>query len=251
MTHSEFIIRPAGEGGMIIGFGREMSPALSRRVHGMAGRLRQKKINGIYDIVPAYCSITLYFNPLELSYKELEQSVTAVFKAKADSYILPPSRLLVVPVCYGGVLGPDLEYVARNTGLTAEQVIKLHTAKPYLVYMLGFTPGFAYLGGLPEALVLPRQSEPRLRVPAGSVGLGGSHTGFYSVESPGEWWLIGRTPLVEREETPDQRGLDRLGQRVGRPVSLQDEAPSNAEPLLLSLSKPSSRVSTGSTTVVR
>lgn len=146
MTHSEFIIRPAGEGGMIIGFGREMSPALSRRVHGMAGRLRQKKINGIYDIVPAYCSITLYFNPLELSYKELEQSVTAVFKAKADSYILPPSRLLVVPVCYGGVLGPDLEYVARNTGLTAEQVIKLHTAKPYLVYMLGFTPGFAYLG---------------------------------------------------------------------------------------------------------
>ena len=195
MTHSEFIIRPAGEGGMIIGFGREMSPALSRRVHGMAGRLRQKKINGIYDIVPAYCSITLYFNPLELSYKELEQSVTAVFKAKADSYILPPSRLLVVPVCYGGVLGPDLEYVARNTGLTAEQVSKLHTAKPYLVYMLGFTPGFAYLGGLPEALVLPRQSEPRLRVPAGSVGLGGSHTGFYSVESPGEWWLIGRTPL--------------------------------------------------------
>lgn len=195
MTHSEYTIRPAGEGGMIIGFGWEMSPALSRRVHEMAGRLQQKKINGIYDIVPAYCSITIYFNPLDLLYKELEQAVTVVLEDKAGSYILPPSRLLLVPVCYGGVLGPDLEYVARNTGLTAEEVIELHTQKPYLVYMLGFTPGFAYLGGLDNALALPRQTEPRLRVPAGSVGIGGSQTGFYSVESQGEWWLIGRTPL--------------------------------------------------------
>jgi len=195
MTHSGFTIRPAGEGGMIIGFGREMSPVLSRRVHGTASRLWQEKINGIYDIVPAYCSITIYFNPLDLPYKELEQAVTAVLKDKTGSFILPPSRLLVVPVCYGGVLGPDLEYVARNTGLTVEEVIELHTQKPYLVYMLGFTPGFAYLGGLPNSLVLPRQNEPRLRVPAGSVGLGGSQTGFYSVESQGEWWLIGRTPL--------------------------------------------------------
>lgn len=204
MTHSEFIIRPAGEGGMIIGFGQEMGPALSRRVHGMAGRLRQKKINGIYDIVPAYCSITIYFNPLDLPYKELEQAVTAVLKGDDGSYIFPKSRLLVVPVCYGGVLGPDLEYVARNTGFTVEEVIELHTQKLYLVYMLGFTPGFAYLGGLPNSLVLPRQNEPRLRVPAGSVGIGGSQTGFYSVESQGEWWLIGRTPLqsFSAQETP-------------------------------------------------
>lgn len=179
---------------MVIEFGTQIMPELNRKIQGFTSSLRQEKMAGIVDIVPAYCSVTVYFDPLALTYEILKKRLQRVLR-DMDAGGRMHQRILSVPVCYGGVLGPDLDYVARATGLSADAVIEKHTDKAYLVYMLGFTPGFAYLGGLPDALILPRQSEPRPRVPVGSVGIGGGQTGFYPVESPGEWWLIGRTPL--------------------------------------------------------
>lgn len=186
----------AGEYGMVVEFGNSITPEINALVQQLTRLLAARSIPGILEIVPTYRSATIYFDPLLISRQELTQLVMAlVDEIEPQQLENIPQTVVHIPVCYGGVLGPDLEFVARYTGLTTEEVIALHTAKPYLVYMLGFTPGFPYLGGLAEKLVVPRQEKPRAKVPAGSVGIGGNQTGIYSIESPGEWWLIGRTPL--------------------------------------------------------
>jgi inhibitor of KinA len=127
---------------------------------------------------------------------------------------LPEPRLLEIPVCYGEELGPDLQNVAAMHGITSEQVIQLHTSTTYLVYFLGFVPGFAYLGELPEALVTPRHATPRRKVPAGSVGIAGNQTGVYPCETPGGWRLLGRTPLAMFRPEQDGLSLLSIGDRV-------------------------------------
>ncbi|VBB09801.1 allophanate hydrolase subunit 1 [Lucifera butyrica] len=186
----------AGECGLVVEFGAVISPAVNGIVQQLNRLLAARPIEGILEIVPTYRAVTLYFDPLQVSRTELIRLVRQRLdevRPQAGEGI--PARIIHVPVYYGGVLGPDLDFVARYTGLAAREVVALHTSRPYLVYMLGFTPGFPYLGGLPAELVVPRQEKPRAKVPAGSVGIGGSQTGLYPVESPGEWWLIGRTPL--------------------------------------------------------
>lgn len=185
----------AGEGGMVVQLGGTISLETNALVQALTQLLLDSKEAGILEVVPAYCSVTVYFDPLVLSRSCLEVKVQDLLLAMVPKQLAEPARLIQIPVCYGGVLGPDLELVARHAGLTAEQVIQLHTQTPYLVYMLGYTPGFPYLGGLNEGLALPRRKVPRGKVPRGSVGIGGRQTGIYPVESPGEWWLIGRTPL--------------------------------------------------------
>lgn len=200
------MLHSAGEYGLAIEFGTEISPHINTLVRQLAQWLNAKRSDGILEIVPAYCSVTVYFDPLVLNREKLIEGVTRLLnKIQPQELECLPRRVVYVPVCYGGVLGTDLEYVAKYTGLLPEKIINLHTATPYLVYMLGFTPGFPYLGGLPEQLVVPRQEKPRSKVPAGSVGIGGNQTGFYPIESSGEWWLIGRTPLKAfdpRESNP-------------------------------------------------
>lgn len=186
----------AGEYGLVVEFGRAISPEINRLVQQLTGQLSAKQLGGILEVVPAYRSLAVYFDPLILARQELTAHICQLLEGLQDQeQTCLRARLVYVPVCYGGVLGPDLEYVAKYTGLSAAEVVGLHTANPYLVYMLGFTPGFPYLGGLAEPLMVPRQEKPRSKVPAGSVGIGGNQTGLYPVESPGEWWLIGRTPL--------------------------------------------------------
>lgn len=186
----------AGERGLVVEFGSTISPRINELVKQFTGVIEASEIPGIVEVVPTYRSVTIYFDPLVISRQQLSQVVKKIFSdLKPRTEEVLRSVIVRVPVCYGGVLGPDLAYVAKYTGLSAQDVIKKHTAKPYLVYMLGFTPGFPYLGGLQEELVVPRQKNPRRAVPEGSVGIGGNQTGFYPSESPGEWWLIGRTPL--------------------------------------------------------
>ena len=186
----------AGETGLVAEFGQQISPRINAAVHRFSRLLRADLPCGVTEIVPTYCAVTIYFDPLCLSRQELEQKVRALTLAMdTPEAVRETARIIDIPVCYGGVLGPDMEYVMKYTGLPAAEIIRLHTEKPYLVYTLGFTPGFPYLGGLQEELFVPRQEKPRLRVPAGSVGIGGGQTGFYPSESPGEWWLIGRTPV--------------------------------------------------------
>ncbi len=186
----------AGENGLVVEFGSIISPEINVFVQQFTRLLTASTIHGIVEIVPTYRSVTVYFDPLIITRQDLSQFIRKTLNdIKPKELECLSSTLVYVPVCYGGVLGPDLEYVARYTGLSTREVITIHTSKPYLVYMLGFTPGFPYLGGLPEKIMVPRQEQPRAKVPAGSVGIGGNQTGFYPIESQGEWWLIGRTPL--------------------------------------------------------
>ncbi|MDF2569522.1 MAG: kipI 2, partial [Sporomusa sp.] len=182
--------------GLVVELGVDISPAVNKLVLQLTRLITDSNWRGVLEIVPTYRSVTVYFDPLHLTREVLTGLIRqrlGELNPMETEYV--PSRVVYIPVCYGGVLGPDLEFVAKHIGLPAQEVIAAHTAKPYLVYMLGFTPGFPYLGGLPEKLVIPRQETPRKKVPAGSVGIGGNQTGFYPIESPGEWWLIGRTPL--------------------------------------------------------
>lgn len=192
----------AGEGGLVIEFGAIISPAINVCIQAFMRMVSGSKVNGIIEAVPSYCSVVIYFDPFKITRASLTKLIEVIL---ADLQLTKLGnlvrRVVHIPVCYGGVLGPDLDYVAKYTGLMVEQVIKLHTRQPYLVYMLGFTPGFPYLGGLSDLLIVPRQEKPRSRVPVGSVGIGGNQTGFYPIESPGEWWLIGRTPLKAFDPT--------------------------------------------------
>ena len=186
----------AGECGLVVEFGAIISPKINVLVQQLVHLLHAKNIKGIRELVPTYRSVAVYFNPLVITRQELSQLIIEMIKGlhQLDREYLG-SKVVHIPVCYGGVLGPDLEFVARTIGLSAQEVIEIHTSKPYLVYMLGFTPGFPYLGGLPDQIAVPRQEKLRINIPAGSVGIGGNQTGFYPTESQGEWWLIGRTPI--------------------------------------------------------
>jgi inhibitor of KinA len=185
-----------GEQAMVVELGSEIDPAINARVHHLARLLRKAAPDRILELVPTYRSLMIYFDPLAVSRKQLAEEVARLLpRLKKIDPAGDTRRIVTIPVCYGGEFGPDLEFVARHNGLTEDEFVRCHTATPLLIYMLGFTPGFPYLGGMPEDIAAPRLDEPRLKVPAGSVGIAGTQTGIYPVESPGGWRLIGRTPL--------------------------------------------------------
>ena len=186
----------AGEQGMVVDFGEEISVEINSRVQRLAGVLADLKHVGITEIVPTYRSVMLYFDPILVPRGEMAEIVAHCLKQIGSGALAKgPGSIIRIPVCYGGVFGPDMDYVVRHTGLLEAEVVKRHTAKPYLVYMLGFTPGFPYLGGLPESLAVPRLAKLRTKIPEGSVGIAGSQTGLYTVQSAGGWRVIGRTPI--------------------------------------------------------
>jgi KipI family sensor histidine kinase inhibitor len=165
--------------------------ACQRRIWNVAQQLRQA--GGYIDVVPGMNNLTAIVDPQKRSAEHaLSMLETFWYAAGAQEFT---SRVVTIPVHYGGQSGPDLEFVAAHAGLTPERVIEAHSGAQYVVYFLGFQPGFAYLGGLPECLATPRRAEPRLAVPAGSVGIGGAQTGIYPAASPGGWQLIGRTDV--------------------------------------------------------
>ncbi|MDU2065933.1 MAG: 5-oxoprolinase subunit PxpB, partial [Sporomusaceae bacterium] len=152
-------------------------------------------LTGVKELIPTYRSLLIDFDPSLVSRDSLQKSVLALQEELAGEAQAGKVRLLHFPVCYGGEYGPDLAFVAEHHQMKEDEVIAIHTSVPYLVYMLGFTPGFPYLGGMSEKIATPRLAKPRTAIPAGSVGIAGSQTGFYPIESPGGWQLIGRTPL--------------------------------------------------------
>lgn len=186
----------AGEQGLVADFGSVISEEVNVMVQQLARMLSIQKIPGVTEVVPTYRSVMVYFDPVLITRTELERIIYCNLDEIAAHRSEPsPRRVISVPVCYGGVFGPDMDYVVRRTGLSAQQVVSAHTAESYLIYMLGFTPGFPYLGGLPDKLVVPRLEKTRTRIPEGSVGIAGKQTGFYTVESTGGWRIIGRTPI--------------------------------------------------------
>jgi len=184
-----------------------------RSVRRLLQLLTLRPIAGVRNLHPAYDSLLVTFDGQRWQHQELEKNLRAYLEQLQEVRLPEPHRV-EIPVCYGEEFGPDLDDVAQLHGMTPEQVIELHTSITYRVYFLGFVPGFAYLGELPEALVTPRHATPRRTVPAGSVGTAGRQTGVYPCETPGGWRLLGRTPLAMFR--PERRGLSLLsiGDRV-------------------------------------
>ena len=183
-----------GETGLVVEFGDAIDPAVNTRVHALARQVVAECWNVVEAVIPTYRSFLIFFDPLLVSRQELIARINTLASAPANSTAAVVKTVLI-PTLYGGEAGPDLEFVASHNQLSPNEVVQIHSSTPYRIYMLGFTPGFPYLGGMSEQIAAPRLKTPRTKIPAGSVGIAGTQTGLYPVESPGGWQLIGRTPL--------------------------------------------------------
>jgi KipI family sensor histidine kinase inhibitor len=198
-------LRGLGEGGILVELGETVDPGVNARVHALARAVTRRLGPLVREVVPSYASLLVVFDPLRADRARLEARLAALAGRAGAAKAGPPPRVVELPVCYGGELGPDLEDLARAVGLPPGELVARHAAPVYRVHLLGFTPGFPYLGGLDPALACPRLPTPRLRVPAGSVAIAGAQTGVYPVESPGGWRLVGRTPVALFDPSPGAR----------------------------------------------
>lgn len=187
------VFRIFGDTCLLMEFGSSISPEIHNKVRAMAIAVDLHKFNGIREVVPTYRAVAIHYDPLKTNFPVLRGFLVDLH-FKLEEIEIPSPRKIELPVLYGGNAGPDLGFVAKQNNLTAEEVIRIHSGQEYLIYMLGFTPGFPFLGGLSPSLHTPRLENPRKKVPAGSVGIANEQTGVYPVESPGGWQLIGRTP---------------------------------------------------------
>lgn len=205
-----------GEAALLVLLGDEVDPVVNARVHRVAAALRaaRPRIAGLGEPVPAYASVLAPFDPLRVDEATVRAALEAALSTAATSDDTEPTEPILVPVRYGGVEGPDLPEVAARTGLSEEDVIRLHVGGDYRVFCLGFVPGFPYLGVLPPALELPRRATPRVRVPAGSVAIANRQTGIYPAATPGGWHLIGRTELATWDPDRDPPAIFVPGSRV-------------------------------------
>ena len=190
----EIDIRPAGACGALAVLGDQICETTGARVAALDHAVCRARIAGVTETVPAFASLLVRYDPLRTDFDAVSEALRRLAGNIAAGNT-QAGRTVDVPVCYGGAYGEDLPVVARHAGLSEEEVIRLHSGRTYRIYMLGFLPGFPYLGGLDERLFTPRRETPRTRIPAGSVGIGGQQTGIYPMDSPGGWQLIGRTPL--------------------------------------------------------
>jgi KipI family sensor histidine kinase inhibitor len=196
---------------------RHLQSQITIHAHGQVRRLlrllQDEPVAGVRNLHPAYSSLLVVFDGARLRHAEVEETLRGYLE-RMDSVALPEARLVEIPVCYRGEFGADLNEVAEMHGISVERAIELHTSKNYLVYFLGFVPGFAYLGELPEELVTPRLATPRRAVPKGSVGIAGNQTGVYPFATPGGWRLIGRTPIPMVRTEREELSLLAIGDRV-------------------------------------
>lgn len=192
----------AGDSAIVMEFGDTIEKEINARIAAVVENLKNKKIDGILDILPTYRSILINYDPVKISYGEMMDILKGLSKTDSNKQS-DEVRLIEIPTLYGGEYGPDIDFVAENAKMSKEEVIKIHSGTDYLVYMMGFIPGFTYLGGLDERIATPRLKSPRLKIDPGSVGIAGSQTGMYPLESPGGWQLIGRTPLKLFDDTKE------------------------------------------------
>jgi KipI family sensor histidine kinase inhibitor len=196
-------VLPAGDRALVVEYGATIDAQVNARVRGLAATLDATALPGIIETVPTYRSLMVHYDPLRLAVSDLERILLTADAGLLDEAV-PERRTVEMPVVYGGEFGPDLADVAAHHGLSEDDVVAIHAASDYLIFMMGFMPGFPYLGGLSPRIATPRLSTPRTVVPAGSVGIAGQQTGIYPTDSPGGWRLIGRTPvrLFDTARTP-------------------------------------------------
>jgi inhibitor of KinA len=198
---------------LLVSFGDEITRETHQQVLALAASLQDEPIVGTLNIHPAYCSLLIKFDLRRTTREQIEREVRQRIP-RVDPAAAVPRRQVEIPVCYGGDFGPDLASLAELRRLSIEELIRLHSQSAYTVYFLGFVPGFAYLGTVPEAITAPRLASPRRRVEAGSVGIAGRQTGIYPCPVPGGWQLIGRTPLSMFRTDRDPMALLACGDEV-------------------------------------
>ncbi len=208
-------LTPLGDTAVVVALGSGLDESGLRRVRVLAEALERDRPAGVVDVVPAFASVTVFYDIAQVGgYERLCREIgTRAERAETDD-LWREARTIEIPVCYGGEGGADLAEVAVRAGLSADEVVALHAGGDYLVQAIGFAPGFAYLGGLPEKIHTPRRTTPRTAVPAGTVGIGGAQTGVYPLTTPGGWNLIGRTPLRLFDAGRNAPALLRAGDRV-------------------------------------
>ena len=216
---SEVAVEPLGESALLVRFGNRIDPELNRLVHALDASVHAQRPTWLLDCVPAYASLALFFDPETFDPRldplvEATRWVRARIEGMSSTRPGAAGRCVEIPVHYGGASGPDLAAIAAQAGITEAEVIRRHTQAEYRVAMLGFAPGFPYLLGLDPALAMPRLSQPRTHVAAGSVGIGGAQTGIYPRSGPGGWRLIGRTDVALFDPTRDPPSLLRPGDQV-------------------------------------
>jgi KipI family sensor histidine kinase inhibitor len=194
MDYDTPVLRTMGDRALLVELGDQISPSINEKVRELFLKLDRRPPEGVLELVPSYRSLMVVYDPLKTEWDRLQAEILRLHRAK-DPSLVPEPKTLIVPVVYGGEYGPDLEWVAAFHKTTPEEVIRLHTGTTYRVYMIGFTPGYPYLGELPEALATPRRETPRTAVPQGSVAIAQRQTGIYPVQSPGGWHILGWTPI--------------------------------------------------------
>ena len=209
---------PLGDRCLIVEFESRVDAKINRRARSLAALLLRSPPAGVIDVVPAFCTVAVYYRPESFGsnpspFQQLRLRIEALLEAGVES-TTAPARDVEVPVCYGGAYGPDLEEVARACAMDPEQVVAIHVACEHEVFMLGFSPGFPYIGGLDPRLSVPRRPTPRTRIPAGSVAIARDQTAIYTFETPGGWNLIGRTPVRLFDPVADPPCRLQAGDRI-------------------------------------
>ncbi len=218
----EIKYKPAGDRAMVVEFGNAIDAGINNQVHGLAEKIKEKNVKGVEEVVPAFCSLLIYYNPLYTSFERLKKELEDCGSGTADQ-TGKRKRILKIPCCYGARFGIDLKDMEEYTGLDRDEIINIHSSVDYKIYMMGFLPGFVYLGGLDKRLHMPRLTTPRVKIQPGAVGIGGNQTGVYPLASPGGWRLMGGTPVEFYNPDRQEPILCRAGEYIRFvPISIDD-----------------------------
>ena len=207
-------ISPVGDRAISIDFGQVIDPTINRHIRQTIERIKELQLEGIIELVPTYCALLVEYDAMLYSYSEICHIIEPTLEEGMANTTNELVTVVEVPTVYGGEFGPDLSFVASHNHLSEDEVISIHSGTDYLVYMLGFIPGFTYLGGMDSRIATPRLSSPRTLIPAGSVGIAGEQTGTYPSDSPGGWQIIGRTPVTMYDMSKAQAALLKAGDYV-------------------------------------
>ena len=207
-------ISPVGDRAISIDFGQVIDPIINRHIRQTIERIKELQLDGIIELVPTYCALLVEYDAMLYSYSDICNIIEPTLEEGMTDTMNELATVVEVPTVYGGEFGPDLSFVATHNHLSEDEVVSIHSGTDYLVYMLGFIPGFTYLGGMDPRIATPRLSSPRTLIPAGSVGIAGEQTGTYPSDSPGGWQIIGRTPVTMYDMSKAQAALLKAGDYV-------------------------------------